>query len=140
MHTTDRVVVTYTGKESPFIERNYGSGLEFAPNQSRAVPADLASKLLRHSDVFQPSKGKAPKDDASPDSTEAQLLAATERQSQAAALLDERQNVVDQIQQMDKDALREYSRTKYGQPLHHNLSAENMRAKVVGMIDMYGLV
>lgn len=41
---------------------------------------------------------------------------------------------------MDKDALKDFAHTKYGQALPKTLSVENMRAKVVGFIDMYGLV
>lgn len=156
MTTPNSLAVTYTGKEAPFIERNYGSSLSFEPGQTRALPAELAAKLLRHADVFElaaPSKPKKaqteetaaqtdeatkPKDEV--DDTATQLAEATKKQDEQGALVNERQNVVDQVNLMDKDALKEYAHIKYGQPLPKTLSVDNMRAKVVGFIDQYGLV
>lgn len=141
--TTPSVRVTYTGREDPFIERNYGSSLSFAPGQTRAVPIELGAKLLRHQDVFQPAADDAPpaeKAKAAADDTAAQLAQADKANADQQAALDERQNVVDQVNLMDKDALKEFAHTKYGQPLPKTMSEANMRAKVVGLIDQYGLV
>lgn len=148
-----RTQVTYTGKEDPFVERNYGSALTFEPGQSRTLPTELAQKLLRHADVFalaeaagateaQEGKSDAGEGDASEqtDDTAAQLEASAKEQAEQADVIDQRQNVVDAVQLMDKEALKEYAQTNYRQPLPKTLSVENMRAKVIGMIDQYGLV
>lgn len=136
------VTVQYTGREINFVERNYGSGLTFDQGQARTVPRELADKLLRHGDVFQradaepaPAKGKAKGDD-----TAAQLAKAAKETAEKDATNNQRQDVVDQVNVMEKDALKEYASIKYGQPLSKSLTLENMRAKVVGFIDQYGLV
>ncbi len=140
--TPSSVRVTYTGREDPFIERNYGSSLSFAPGQTRAVPIDLSAKLLRHKDVFAPATGDAPPEKAktSADDTATQLAEAAKANAEVDAQLNERQNVVDQVNLMNKDALKEFAHTKYGQPLPKTMSEATMRAKVVGLIDQYGLV
>ena len=53
MTTPQDVAVTYTGTDDPFKDRIYRSGLTFAPGQTRLVPATLAQRFLRHSDVFK---------------------------------------------------------------------------------------
>lgn len=53
MTQTQGVAVTYTGRDDPFIDRLYRSGLTFTPGQSRIVPLTLAERFLRHADVFQ---------------------------------------------------------------------------------------
>lgn len=137
------VSITHIGREDPFIDRNYGSNLSFGPGQSRTVPADLAARLLRHGDVFELTKdgakvekpAKAPVDD-----TQAVLQASKEKQDEQNEELNQRQNLVDQINLMDKDALKDFAHTKYGQPIPKTMTVENMRAKVVGFIDQFGMV
>ena len=143
MNPIASVRVTYTGNETPFIERNYGSGLSFEQGQTRAVPVDLGVQLLRHRDVFVQANDDAPTQEAAllaVDDTLAQLDEAAKVQAELDAQLNERQNVVDQVNLMDKDALKQYAQTKYGQPLPKTMSEASMRAKVVGFIDQYGLV
>ena len=147
--------VTYTGRETPFIDRLYGSRLTFEPGQTRLLPAALAERLLRHSDVFEPASeaapapaGKAraallnesPKTDKPLDDTQATLEQSAKEQAEREAALNNRQNLVDQVNLMDKDALKSFAHEKYGQPLTKSLSVDNMRAKVVGLIDQYGMV
>ena len=52
MTTSQDVAVTYTGTDNPFKDRIYRSGLTFTPGQTRLVPATLAQRFLRHTDVF----------------------------------------------------------------------------------------
>lgn len=139
---TASVAVKYTGRETPFIERNYGSGLHFEPGQSRIVPDTLAAQLLRHADVFTPAKRAdvPPEGKQAGDDTQHALAQADKAKAEQAALDNNRQDVVDQINLMDKDALKEFARIKYGQPLNKTHSVENLRAKVVGYVDQYGLV
>ena len=143
MTPTASVRVTYTGREDPFIDRNYGSNLAFTQGQTRAVPIELGVKLLRHADVFEASTEEAPESEKpapAVDDTGAQLAEAAKTQAELDAAHNERQNVVDQVNLMDKDALKEYAHTKYGQPLPKTMSEASMRAKVVGLIDQFGLV
>lgn len=143
--------ITHIGREDPFIDRNYGSGLSFALGQTRTVPDDLAAKLLRHVDIFKKAEAHAPvlvpvplpepeKPVIELDDTQAQLQAAAEKQAIEDAKLNERQNMVDQINAMDKNALKDYAQTKYRLVLPKNTSVEALRSQVVGMIDRFGAV
>ena len=133
------IAVKYFGRESPFVERNYGSGLTFDPGQTRVVPPELAARLLRHADVFSKGEdGIATPEDSDSDSTHAQLEAAAKKKALEDVDLSNRQDLVDQINRMDKDALKDYASIKYGQSLPKTLSVENMRIKVVQFIDQFG--
>lgn len=137
------IAVKYVGKETPFVERNYGSGLTFEPGQTRFVPDELAARLLRHADVF--AKGNAdnataPKKTDGGDGTQDQLEAAAKEQALKDVELNQRQDLVDQINLMDKDALKDYVNIKYGQSIPKTLTVENMRAKAVQLIDQFGAV
>lgn len=133
------IAVKYFGRESPFVERNYGSGLTFDPGQTRIVPPELAARLLRHADVFSKGEdGIATPEDSDSDSTHAQLEAAAKKKALEDVDLSNRQDLVDQINRMDKDALKDYASIKYGQSLPKTLSVENMRIKVVQFIDQFG--
>lgn len=138
---TSGVAVTYTGREDPFIERNYGSGLAFEQGQTRVVPEELAAKLLRHADVFATGDVASVKEEVSTgDDTEESLKRADAAKKNLEALENQRQDVVDRVSVMDKEALKEFAKTKYGQPIPKTMSVENMRAKVIGFIDQFGLV
>jgi len=132
------IAVKYFGRESPFVERNYGSGLTFDPGQTRVVPPELAARLLRHADVFSKGDDNATLEDTDSDSTQAQLEAAAKKKALEDVDLSNRQDLVDQINRMDKDALKDYASIKYGQSLPKTLSVENMRIKVVQFIDQFG--
>lgn len=56
MTQTQGVAVTYTGRDDPFKDRLYRSGLTFTPGQTRIVPLTLAERFLRHQDVFTRAK------------------------------------------------------------------------------------
>ena len=56
MNQSTDVAVTYTGTDDPYKDRIYRSGLTFTPGQTRVMPAPLAARFLRHSDVFKVGK------------------------------------------------------------------------------------
>lgn len=139
MPQANTVNVKYIGRESSFVERNYQSQLTFDPGQSRMVPAELADKLLRHVDCFEISEDKPT---AAPDteSTQAQLEMAKLAKEEADKLENNRQDLVDRINFMDKDSLQDWAKVNYGQVVPKTLSVENMRSRVVGMVDKFGMV
>ena len=139
--TAGGVLVKYVGSHS-FVDRLYGSKLPFEPGQIRELPALLAEKLLRHADVFE--RGAALLTEAKPaklkDDTQALLTEAKKDQAKEDVISNQRQDLVDQVNVMDKDALKDFAQEKYGQPLSKSLSLENMRNRVTGFIDQYGMV
>ena len=107
----------------------------------RVVPEELAAKLLRHADVFTPGDvDEAEPGEPAGDSTQSTLDVAAKSKAEQDAAENLLQDVVDTINRMDKDALKDYAQLNYGQPIPKTLTVENMRAKVVGLIDQFGLV
>lgn len=116
MTQTQGIAVTYTGRDDPFIDRLYRSGLTFSNGQSRIVPPTLAERFLRHTDVFKRTDEMV----ADPVSVQASTAAQTEPPNDdTQKLLDEAQKnkdgqrlqedarfaLLDQIDSMDKTAL-----------------------------------
>lgn len=142
--TTPGVPVKYTGRETPFIDRLYGSSLPFDPNQTRFITdLDLAAKLLRHSDVFErDDKAKPAAKPVTPsvaDDTATHLQEADKLKQQRDLAENQRQDIVETLNSMDKDGLQAFAQEKFSQKVPKNLSVDNMRAKVVELIDQFGL-
>lgn len=142
--TTTGVPVKYTGRETPFIDRLYGSSLPFDPGQTRVITdLDLVAKLLRHSDVFE--RGANAKPTAKPDTptveddTSAHLQEADKQKQQRDQTENQRLDIVETLNAMDKEALQAFALDKFSQKVPKNLSVDNMRAKVVELIDQFGL-
>lgn len=135
--------VRYIGRETPFLDRLYDSHLTFDPGQVRHVPQVLADRLLRHSDCFESVSEEAAESaevTVKVDDTELQLKEAEANKAAQQVLSNQRQDVVDQVNTMDKDALKNFAQDKYGQPVDARKSVEALRQQVVGMIDAYGIV
>jgi hypothetical protein len=135
------VPVKYTGRETPFIDRLYGSSLPFNPDQTRVLTdLDLVAKLLRHSDVFVRGEdvAPAPVQPAGADDTAALLQDADKNKKTLQETENLRMDLVESLNAMDKDALQAFALDKFSQKVPKNLSVDNMRAKVVELLDQYG--
>ena len=144
MSASQLVAVTYIGTESPFQDRIYRSRLTFDPDQTRELPPELAAKFLLHADVFkaaevtakEPAKGKTasePKDDTKKTLEEASKSEDDRRQKE-----NQRFELHQQIDKMDKPALRDWTKVKFQQDLPANLGIDKMRDRVKGFVDQYG--
>lgn len=131
--------VKYTGRETPFIDRNYGSDLSFEPGQVRPIPHDLAEKLLRHADVFEltasPEK-KAPE----ADDTGELLAEANAKKLDDTNAQNRLQDLIDRVNYMDKDALADFALINYRHNFDKRLSVAKLREQAVGLIDQFGVV
>ncbi|HEY6612762.1 MAG TPA: hypothetical protein VIZ86_16735 [Pseudomonas sp.] len=143
---TDQVAVRYIGTKPDWLDRLYGSGLIFAIDQARTVPAALAKRLLRHEDLFArveaaeaaalPVEHKAePIDDT------AELL---EQSDKARAEQDKREfDLADlhrEIDSMDFGTLRDFAEQRYGLKLTQQKGLEKGRAELHARIDQFGAV
>lgn len=138
MANVQTITVMYTGKETPFVDRIYRSRLTFEPGQVRELPADLATKFLRHADVFARSDAVAPQAQEHEDDT-AQVLDASRRdEDERRALENERFELHQQLEKMDKKALREWAKLKFRQEFPGALSEANLRERVKALVDQYG--
>lgn len=142
MTTPQDVAVTYTGTDDPFRDRIYRSGLTFAPGQTRLVPATLAQRFLRHSDVFKEGAAGeakvAKKAQAEQDDTKQVLEQQQQEQEEQRQQEDARFALLDQLDSMDKPGLIAWAKDNYKQSIPGNLGIEKVRERAKGFIDQYG--
>ena len=145
MTTPQDVAVTYTGTDDPFKDRIYRSGLTFAPGQTRLVPATLAQRFLRHSDVFKEGSAgeakaakKAEQAQAEQDDTKQVLEQQQQEQEEQRQQEDARFALLDQLDSMDKPGLIAWAKDNYKQSIPGNLGLEKVRERAKGFIDQYG--
>jgi hypothetical protein len=147
MTTSQDVAVTYVGTDDPFKDRIYRSGLTFIPGQTRQVPATLAQRFLRHSDVFvegaaakQKTAEKPMTDPAPPvDDTKELLDKQVQEQDDQRLNEDARFALIDSIDSMDKKAVLEWAEVNYKQKMQGNLGVAKLREMAKGFIDQYGM-
>ena len=134
------VGVTYTGREDPFVDRIYRSRLTFEHGQTRELPPELAAKFLQHADVFQAAgEAKAKKPAKSKDDTQEQLEAAEKAESERREQENTRFEVHQQIDKMDKAAMRDFAKTNFKVDFPGALGEAKMREQVKGLVDQYGM-
>lgn len=154
MTKPDEVSIKYIGKREPWHDRLYKTGLVFDCNQVRTIPWDMARKFLRHEDLFEKvdadAKGKdgkaksASKDDTQNDSdsqaddTQALLDEQTAKNKDKDDEQTELQALYDQVNIMEKDALKDFAQNHYQQKTNNSKSVENIRLDVTAMIDQFG--
>lgn len=156
MSTKDEVSIKYIGKREPWHDRLYRTGLVFDCNQVRTIPWDMARKFLRHEDLFEkfepvveeeppvdPSKDDVPPakvnlEKAKPDDTQALLDEQEAKNKDKDDEQKELQALYDQVNVMDKDALKDFAQNHYQQNTNNSKSVENIRLDVTGMIDQFG--
>ena len=153
MSKQDEVSIKYIGKREPWSDRLYRTGLVFDCDQVRTIPWDMARKFLRHEDLFekvdvdakdkgkasQSSKADTPNDsDKAADDTQALLDEQEAKNKDKDDEQSELQALYDQVNVMDKDALKDFAQTHYQQKLNKSKSEENLRIEVNGMIDQFG--
>lgn len=164
MTTSTDVAVTYTGREDPFKDRIYRSGLTFTPGQTRVLPAPLAARFLRHSDVFKPAAAPEPvapsapteptapttpteptdptqttTETQQPDNTQALLDAAKKQEDDQRQQDSARFELLDSIESMDRTALITWADLNYKQKIPANVSVAKARDMARGFIDQYGM-
>jgi hypothetical protein len=144
MPDSQLIAVTYIGTETPFQDRIYRSRLTFEPDQTRELPPELAAKFLLHADVFMAAEGKAKEPSKGKTATQAKddtqktLEEASKTEDDRRQKENQRFELHQQIDKMDKQALRDWTKTKFQQELPGNLGIEKMRDRVKGFVDQFG--
>ncbi|MBI1625184.1 hypothetical protein [Comamonas suwonensis] len=146
MNTPINTDVKYIGRRSPYVDRLYGTNLSFERGQVRSLPSQIAKRFLRHADMFASCKDEQAASSQDGQSS-AQLVDDTlQTLEQAQKLQDEqrdkdtqRQQLIDQIMNMDKEGVQQFAKDSYNQVVPKNLSLDNMRTKVLSMLDQYGV-
>lgn len=154
MSTKDEVSIKYIGKREPWHDRLYRTGLVFDCNQVRTIPWDMARKFLRHEDLFEKVDADAENEsdetlekpegdtqddsDQKPDDTQALLDEQEAKNKDKDDEQRELQALYDQVNVMDKPALKDFAMTHYQQNTNNSKSVENIRLDVTAMIDQFG--
>jgi mRNA-degrading endonuclease toxin of MazEF toxin-antitoxin module len=153
MSKQDEVSIKYIGKREPWHDRLYRTGLVFDCNQVRTIPWDMARKFLRHEDLFEkvgadakdesdetpPAEDDTPNDsDSKADDTQALLDEQTAKNKDKDDEQTELQALYDQVNVMDKPALKDFAQNHYQQKTNNSKSVENIRLDVTAMIDQFG--
>lgn len=141
---TQNIDVTYTGSDEPFVDRIYHSGLTFSNGQTRSVPAALAHRFLRHADVFQQgkqgnTKAAGTEENQEQDDTAQQLETSAKAEADRKDAENKRFEVLQQIDRMDKEALRDFAKVNFKQDIHHKVGLEKARDMVRGFVDQFGM-
>ena len=153
MSKQDEVSIKYIGKREPWSDRLYRTGLVFDCDQVRTIPWDMARKFLRHEDLFEqvgadakdesdetpPAEDDTPNDsDSKADDTQALLDEQTAKNKDKDDEQTELQALYDQVNIMEKDALKDFAQNHYQQKTNNSKSVENIRLDVTAMIDQFG--
>lgn len=119
--------VKYIGRRETHAETLYGSGT-WAQGQVKVVTASLGRQLLKHRDMF----AEAEPVNASSAGEVVHAVKAGETPDEAT------QELRDQVQNMDKAALKELAQTRYRVKVDGRLSLTDTRAHVTLLVDRFG--
>lgn len=140
--------LVYIGKKY-FVDRLYGSGLDFEPNQVREVPSELARSFLRHADLFAVSQEpggtieymydmEGGLIEVNIDNTAELLELQAKKDKEAAKSGQELQDLLMQVSTMDKNALSQFAKDRYQVDLNKRKAVETLREEVIGLINQFG--
>ncbi len=121
--------IKYVGRRANFVDRIYGTGAAFAVGQTVIVDDDaVARKMLRHVDVYVLGESAG--------AHEAPAMSAKKK-----GVTEDDQDQIDRdaIAIMGKDALTSFAMTHFSVTLDKRMSVDNMRARVTGLVDQFGL-
>lgn len=122
--TQPLISIRYIGKRPDYMDGTYGTRIVFVQGKSRMVPADVAKKMLRHADVYEPGEDGAPV---------AALPPAKDKEEDV-------QDMRDALAHMDKDALTNYANTHFKLKLDKRKDVGALRTQVTQLIDQYGVI
>ena len=119
--------VRYIGNRPQHIDNLYGTNLVWTPGQVHNVTIKAANQILLHTDVYEiaeeipdepPAKGH--EDTPAEETPNIHIMPPN-------------------LDAMSKADLRLYAQQHYGENLHHAMSEENMRTRIMGFVGERGL-
>lgn len=140
-------LIEYVGKRPAYTDGLYGTG-DWTKGEIKPVHDVTAAKMLKHVDQYQKPRSE-------PKPAETKAAATIDAAAESAINLDAdvvgepkpseseeekaSQEARDSVAHMDKDALINYAQVNFRQSLDKRQNVENIRQRVVTMIDQYGL-
>lgn len=117
------VGIKYIGTREAHTDNLYGTALTWNPGQVHNVADDVAARMLAHADVYaeaKPVKGEEP-------ATQGVL-----------AKMEDPSHMLPNLDGMGKPDLIAFAQQHYNEKLHHAMSEENMRNKILTLIQANG--
>lgn len=120
-----QVGIQYVGKKPEHVDTLYGTNLRFEPEQSHAVPEDVAKKMLAHTDTY--AEAALPQGDLLPnpsnDAAESkQRIQEDDDRHNAPPLVD--------LNGLDKKGLQNYALQHYNEKLPATMKETTMRDRI----------
>ena len=134
------VTVVYTGRERPFVDRIYGTHLDWMPGQARALAPELAARFLRHKDCFKQGKVKEAQAAKAPvDDTKQKLQETDKRDEEQREEQDDKFALIEELKQMDAAALKSWAKEHTGETFKGNPSLATIQQRVFDWVEQYGV-
>lgn len=115
--------VKYIGPREHYVDGTYSTYINFTKGETRMVPADVARKMYKHTDVYVPGEDVADVADVKKD-TSAE---------------DDVQDLRDSIANMNKDAVAQFVKTHFNQEVDKRQSVAAIRSQAVALVDQFGI-
>lgn len=135
------IQVQYVGQREAFTDHLYGTELTFRSEQVRTLPARIATKFLRHTDLFKRSNKPMEKEgETLRDNTDTMLEDSDKNKKQREEHEAQIHDMVDRINSMDKTSLTEFANEKFGHKFSQRTKVDDMRKETVSLIHRFGVV
>lgn len=137
--STGGVVLAYIGPRPRMFDNQFGTGdWDREGQQIKQVPADVATKMLRHRDVWEEVPEAAAKKIPAGEILVAEIK---EKASSAEAEAEESQKVRDVIAAMDsKQAIADFIAANYaGMKVDKRVNLDAMKQSAVQIVDQFGV-
>lgn len=122
------IPVKYIGHRTNFVDVIYGTGIAFEHGQTVNIEDDtVARRMLKHADVYVVGE-----------EAEAETTAKV-KQVKPTDDPDPDQTARDAIANMNKAALVDYAKVHFKADLDKRMSVADMRTKVTGLYDQFGV-
>lgn len=131
----NKVPIKYIGHRAVYTDNAYGSGITWKKDQTILVNEELATKLLRHPDVY--TVGIV--DPQDPEPVEEQLEPEEDPDADDENAIQDAKDAVNAMNR--KQALIDFAEVNFqGMKLSSKDNLATLKQKVVGFIDQYGLI
>ncbi len=124
------IAIKYISHRPVYADGACGSGLTFKKGQTLLVDEEFANKMLRHPSVYELGD---------PEGVESASKPEVSRNSAQESEEDADQSSRDAIASMGKKALITYAKTHFSLDLDKQMSVGDMRTKVTGLYDQFGV-
>jgi hypothetical protein len=129
--------VRYIGRRNPYRDGAYGTGIVFAPGETRMVPVDKARLMFKHPDVYEPGELLVPQQTPQDAPIGATVDPDLETQRKEEERIQDVRDVLNAMQ--ERDAVAEFVQQNFNQKLDKRRSLADLKAMAIQLVDQYGI-